>query len=474
MADKNTSPHTALPAVHRLIRAAALRPMVDRYGRALVTTAVRDVLAEFRMGLTQDDSPAVSPIREETIVQRVTLALDAMVAPSLRPVRNLTGTVLHTNLGRSPLPPEAITAMTAVASGAANVEYDLDRGCRGDRDSHVEKWLLRLTGAEAATVVNNNAAAVLLVLNSLALRRQVIVSRGELIEIGDAFRLPDIMARAGCRLHEVGATNRTHVADYENAVSTKTGLILKVHTSNYVVQGFTAAVDGKTLAAIAAKHGLPLVVDLGSGTLVNMAKYGLPEEPTVAETLDAGADLVTFSGDKLLGGPQAGIIVGRKDLIARIKRNPLKRALRVGKITLAALGALLPLYGDPERLVERIPALGLLTRPEAEIRRLAERLAPVVAGRLGGLAVVTVEPCMSQVGSGALPLDSLPSAALAISPMGAKKKAPQTLRRLSAAFRSLPTPVIGRVNGGQFLLDMRCLEDEEGFARDMSFLAFNP
>jgi L-seryl-tRNA(Ser) seleniumtransferase len=473
MSGENTSLHAALPSVDRVIRFAALRPMIERYGRVLVTEAVREVLAEFRTGLSEGGRAIAPSVGKEAIIQRVAHMLNGMFAPSLGPVRNLTGTVLHTNLGRSPLPQEAITAMTVVASGAANVEYDLDRGRRGDRDSHVEGWLLRLTGAAAATVVNNNAAAVLLVLNSLALRREVIVSRGELIEIGDAFRLPDIMARAGCRLHEVGTTNRTHAADYENAVSSKTGLILKAHTSNYAVQGFTAAVGEKELAGIAGKHGLPLVVDLGSGTLVPLTRYGLPEEPTVSAMLNAGADLVTFSGDKLLGGPQAGIIVGCKDLVARIKRNPLKRALRVDKITLAALGALLPLYADPDRLANRLPALRLLTRPEAEIRSLAERLAPVVADRLDGIAVVTVESCMSQVGSGALPLDTLPSAALAITPVGPKKKAPQVLRDLTAAFRSLPTPVIGRIHDGRFLLDMRCLEDEEAFARDVATLALN-
>lgn len=284
------------------------------HGRPVVLEAIRERLDHWRQ--------QSEPFNDTDFATAVERSVLATVAPSLRPVFNLTGTVLHTNLGRAPLPQEAIEAMVAVASGASNLEYDLGRGKRGDRDDHVEAWICRLTGAEAATVVNNNAAAVLLVLNSLARRKEVIVSRGELIEIGGAFRLPDIMARAGCKLHEVGTTNRTHPHDFENGINTRTGLLMKAHTSNYRVEGFTAEVAEADLAAIAHDHRIPLAVDLGSGSLLDMTALGLPAEPTVRETLEKGADVVTFSGDKLLGGPQAGIIAGRADMISKIRRNP--------------------------------------------------------------------------------------------------------------------------------------------------------
>ncbi|MDH5750456.1 MAG: L-seryl-tRNA(Sec) selenium transferase, partial [Rhodospirillales bacterium] len=317
-------------------------------------------------------------------------------------------------------------------------------------------------------------AAVLLVLNTLAQRREVPVSRGELIEIGGSFRMPDIMKRAGCKLVEIGTTNRSHAKDYESAITEKTALLMKVHTSNYVVEGFTSSVPENLLADIAHKHEIPFVVDLGSGTLVDFQSYGLPYEPTPGHTLGQGADLVTFSGDKLLGGPQAGLIVGRADLIAKIKRNPMKRAMRLDKVTIAALGAVLRLYADPDRLVQRLPTLRLLTRSADGIHALAERLLPVMAKHLGGHAQVTIETCQSQIGSGSLPVERLQSSALALRPQGEKRGAGRALDRLAAAFRALPVPVIGRVHGGALLFDLRCLEDEAGFCQQISSLALEP
>ncbi len=461
----------AVPSVDRVIRLAALRPLIEVHGRAVVTTAARAALAELRQALADEGEAALDEAGDDAVVARIADHVAAMVAPTLGPVFNLTGTVLHTNLGRAPLPIEAIEAVAAVAQGASNLEFDLKTGRRGDRDDHLESWLCRLTGAEAATVVNNNAAAVLLTLNSLALRKEVPLSRGELIEIGGAFRMPDIMKRAGCKLIEVGTTNRTHLADYAGAICARTALVMKVHTSNYAVEGFTAAVEVPELARLADEKGLALVVDLGSGMLVPLERYGLPHEPTAAETLTQGADIVTFSGDKLLGGPQAGIIAGRADLIARIRRNPMKRAMRVDKMTIAALAAVLRLYADPERLAERLPALRLLARPVEDIEAVASRLRPVLAGPLAEIAAVEIVSCQSQIGSGALPVDRLPSVALSIRPAAAKRGAGAVLRRLTQAFRALPVPVIGRVQDGALILDLRCLEDEATFVDQIGLLA---
>ena len=374
----------------------------------------------------------------------------AAAAPSLRPVLNLTGTVLHTNLGRAELPEVAVEAMAEAARSATNLEIDLATGRRGERDTHVEAWLARLTGAEAATVVNNNAAAVLLVLNTLALGREVPVSRGELIEIGGSFRLPEIMGRAGCRLVEVGTTNRTHLEDFARAIGERTGAVMTVHTSNYVVEGFTAAPEPAALAALARERGVPWVHDLGSGTLAALERFGLPHEPTPREVLANGADLVTFSGDKLLGGPQSGIVAGSARLVAEVRRNPMKRALRVDKTTLAALGALLPLYANPERLVRELPALRRLVRPAAEIRAVAERVAAKLRGRLTLAGSVEVVECASRIGSGALPVDTLPSAGIALYPPseGGRRPPGRRVEELAAALRALPLPVVGRIREG--------------------------
>jgi L-seryl-tRNA(Ser) seleniumtransferase len=446
-----------LPAVDRVLRSPAAAALVAEYGRMLVLDAVRTALAARR-----SRGEAGSP---DDILAESAAALARLMRPSQRRVFNLTGTVLHTNLGRAPLPEEAIAAAAAAMRDPSTLEYDLDSGRRGERDDHVAGWLKRLSGAEAALAVNNNAGALVLALNTLAAGRETIVSRGELIEIGGSFRLPDIMARAGTRLVEVGTTNRTHLADFAAAIGPETGLILKAHTSNYVIEGFTAAVPARDLAALARRCDLPFVEDLGSGALVALERWGLPHEPTVAEALAAGADLVTFSGDKLLGGPQAGLVAGRSDLVAKLAKNPLKRALRLDKIRLAALEAVLRLYADPDRLAGRLPALRLLARPASEIMALAERLAPAVARALDGLAEIALVETKSQIGSGALPVALLPSAALALRPRARGGAAVEALAR---RLRALPIPIIGRIEADRVLLDLRCLEDEAAFRGQIS------
>ena len=459
----------AVPGIDQLLRLESAAPLLAAYGRELVIESLRVVTARLRNSLADQGEAALPGAANEPILEAAGRYLAGLMMPSLKPVFNLTGTVVHTNLGRAPLPPVAIEAMTAVARGASNLEFDLATGRRGDRDTHLEPWIRRLTGAAAATVVNNNAAAVLLVLNTLARHKEVIVSRGELIEIGGSFRIPDVMSRAGARLREVGTTNRTHPADFEQNINPKTAILMKVHTSNYLVEGFTAAVSEPTLGAIAHRHELPFIVDLGSGALVDLTRYGLPHEPTVAETLGNGADLVMFSADKLLGGPQAGIIAGRADLVERIRRNPMKRALRIDKMTTAALAAVLRLYTDPDRLIERSVTLRLLTRAQADIEAQAYRLRPVMETALGGAASVEIVPCRSQIGSGAQPAELLPSAALSIKPPAGRGSG-RSLERIGAAFRHLPIPIIGRIQEGTFLLDLRCLEDETGFLAQIARL----
>ena len=461
---KNCPAAVSLPSVDRLLREPRGIALIAQYGHGPVVSAVRAGLARHRAAL-QEGTQVIPPLW----LDDAAAALARTDRPSLRRVFNLTGTVLHTNLGRAVLPQEAVAAIAEAATNPSNLEFDLDSGARGDRDDHLEALLTRLTGAQAATVVNNNAAAVMLVLASLAAKKEVPTSRGELIEIGGAFRIPDIMVRAGCRLREVGTTNRTHLKDYADAIGPKTGLVMKVHASNYVIQGFTASVREAELAALCSERGVPFAVDLGAGTLVDLRQWGLPHEPTPAESIAAGADLVTFSGDKLLGGPQAGIIVGRADLIAKIKRHPLKRALRVDKLTIAALAAVLRLYDDPLRLRERLPTLRLLTRPADEIRAAAMRIDAALAPVLGAGLSVTVIDCESEIGSGAQPTKRLASAGIAIAPTASRGRG-AALKRLAAAFRALPVPVIGYVQNDALCFDCRCLEDEAGFIGQLGAL----
>ena len=445
-----------LPAVDRLLREPPVAALLHEHGHTLVASEAKALL-EARRGLARAGALARDAASLPKLAGELCVAVEARLAPRLRAVLNLTGTVIHTNLGRALLADAALAHLLATMAGPNNLEYDLESGDRGDRDSIVEELLCTLTGAEAATVVNNNAAAVLLTITALARGKEVIVSRGELVEIGGAFRMPDVMAAAGAKLVEVGTTNRTHADDYERAITQRTALLMKVHTSNYAVLGFTSAVDEAEIAAIAQARGLPLATDLGSGSLIDLVAHGLPREPMPQEKLRAGCDVVTFSGDKLLGGPQAGLIVGTKAAIARIRKFPMKRALRMSKLPLAALEATLCLYLRPERLAQDLPTLRLLTRRPDTIRALAQQMRPALAEALAPRFEVAEVELMGQIGSGSLPVERLPSAGLAIAPVN-KKGAGRALDELAAALRSLPVPVIGRIAEDRLLLDLRCLE----------------
>ena len=428
---------------------------ISRHGHQAVTKAVRAHLSLVREQLQLGK---IADVATDSVLSAVRQALNGLNHSSLVPVFNLTGIVLHSNLGRATLAESAITAMAEVASGASTLEYDIAEGKRGDRDSHIEAILCELTGAEAATVVNNNAAAVLLTLNTLALNKSVPVSRGELVEIGGSFRVPDIMSRSGCRLVEVGTTNRTHLADYADAIDGDTALLMRVHTSNYRIEGFTKAVPESELAHLAAQHDIPFIVDMGCGNLIDLKKLGLPHEATAQDTLKNGADLVLFSGDKLLGGPQAGIIAGKKSLVGQIKKNPIKRALRLDKVTLAALEATLQLYRNPDALTSQLPTLRLLTRSEGDVQLQAERLCGPVANALDKNFKVEIASVSSQIGSGSFPVEVLPSAGLVIT---SKTGEDAELRALDRRMHELPKPIIGRISNGALILDLRCLAPDQ-------------
>jgi len=448
--------YSQLPATDRLLRDARLTAVIARFGHSRTVDILRLLQDEARAGIRADNRlPAWCDDWAQETEKR--LATDEV--QGLRPVINLTGTVLHTNLGRALLAQEAVAAVTQAMQTPVALEYDLDGAGRGHRDRPLAALLCQLTGAEDACIVNNNAAAVLLMLAATASGKEVVVSRGELVEIGGAFRIPDVMAQAGCQLREVGTTNRTHERDYAAAIDDNTALLMKVHTSNYHIEGFTHAVDEADLVRIGQQRDVPVVVDLGSGSLVDLSRYGLPKEPMPQALIAAGVSLVSFSGDKLLGGPQAGIIVGKRDLIARLQQHPLKRALRADKMTLAALEATLRLYLHPETLAERLPTLRLLSRDAAAIHHQGERLLAQVAAHYPDFEV-RVEDCLSQPGSGSLPVDRLPGAALTFTPRDGRGA---QLEALALRWRSLPVPVLGRIKDGRLWLDLRCLEDEAQF-----------
>jgi L-seryl-tRNA(Ser) seleniumtransferase len=444
-----------LPAVDELLAEPSVRDRLAAAPRWAVLEAIRDTLADRRRRLL-DAGPGPAGEALAATPAIVAAALERLAdreLPSLRPVLNATGVVIHTNLGRAPLGRAPLEAIREAARGYSTLEFDLARGARGSRQAHVEQLLTALTEAEAALVVNNNAAAVFLAVNTLAREREVVVSRGELVEIGDAFRIPDVMTSAGGRLREVGTTNRTHLRDYERALGPETGLVLKVHPSNFRIQGFTAEVAIADLAALAAARGLPMMADLGSGALLDLTALGLPREPVVAEAIRAGADLVSFSGDKLLGGPQAGVLVGRKALIARIRRNPLARTVRIDKLCLAGLEATLRLLREPERARTEIPVLRMLTLPAPEIGRRAELLAAALQAAAPGLRSA-VEDGVSEVGGGALPLETLPTRLLVLEPAAGPADLERRLRRGRPA-------VLVRIKEDRVLLDLRTVEPAE-------------
>lgn len=449
--------YSQLPATDRLLRDPAFSLLVETWGRSRVLETLHQLQQTARTSIREqhsvpewcDDWPAAVLSQLEHSEQR-----------ALRPVFNLTGTVLHTNLGRALQAESAVDAVAQAMRSPVTLEYDLDGAGRGHRDRAIADLLCQLTGAEDACIVNNNAAAVLLMLAATASGKEVVVSRGELVEIGGAFRIPDVMRQAGCILHEVGTTNRTHAKDYAQAIGENTGLLMKVHTSNYSIEGFTKAVDEAELAAIGQDRDIPVVADLGSGSLVDLSQYGLPKEPMPQALIAAGVSLVSFSGDKLLGGPQAGIIVGKKALIAQLQSHPLKRALRADKMTLAALEATLRLYLHPEALADNLPVLRLLNRKAEAIHQQGVRLREQLNGRYADEFVVQVTACSSQIGSGSLPVERLPSAALTFMPFDGRGG---RLEALAARWRSLPVPIIGRIYDGRLWLDLRCLEDETRF-----------
>lgn len=447
-----------IPKVDQLLSLEQVTPLIDLYGKTQVVLSIRGQLECLREAIMSGEEPHLSL---DHVARQLRIDLEKADQAGLTSVVNGTGIVLHTNFGRSVLPNEATMAVQRVAEGYSNLEYNLHEGRRGSRYESIEPLLTQLTQAEAALVVNNNAAAVLLTLSALCSGKKAIVSRGELVEIGGGFRIPDVMNQSGALLCEVGSTNKTRLYDYEKAIGEDVKLLLKVHTSNYKILGFTESVDLKNLSELAKEKNLLLIEDLGSGSLIDLSTFGLEAEPTVKEAITSGADLVLFSGDKLLGGPQAGIIVGRKDLIDTLKKHPLNRALRVDKMTLAALESVLKMYLNPEKLIERLPTLRMLSQSQEE---LSERVEAFLTSLLKEESLrehfkFSLELGFSEVGGGAMPTSKLPTALLAIKPIKA------SVSKLQVDLRACKTPIVGKIEHDKFLLDFRTL-----FERDLDVI----
>ncbi len=445
-----------IPSVDRLLNSPVVAELLLNYPRRVVLKAVHQILEEIRNAIKSGDDvgePSVSSL--ENIAQRVGERTVLLDRPSLKPVINATGIVVHTNLGRSILAERVLSSFKPVAGGYSNLEYDLQKGERGSRFSHVEGILKEITGAEAGTVVNNNAAAVLVALDTLARGREVVVSRGQLVEIGGSFRIPEVMKRSGARMVEVGTTNKTHLRDYEDVIGPDTALLLKVHKSNYHLIGFTEDVDTVELVNLAHGHHVAVMEDLGSGCFVDFSKYGLVKEPTVQEVLAQGVDLVTFSGDKLLGGPQAGIILGRKPLVEAIRKNQLSRALRIDKLTLLALEQTLRIYRDEPTAVREIPTLQMILAPFEQLKSKARRLRRMIGKLDSGNFSLQLADGTSKVGGGALPLLVIPTCVIALVP---GRLSANTIER---KLRDCDPPVIARVEKDQVLLDVRTIQDPE-------------
>lgn len=454
-----------LPSVDALLRSAPLQALSARVPRAVLVSAARQAVATARQAVSATRGSvrarAGGTVEGASVPDAAAIAAaaaslaEAAMRPSLRPVMNATGVVIHTNLGRSPLAEEAVRALAAMAGSYTNLEFDLARGERGSRMSHLEPLLRELLGAQAALVVNNNAAAMILAINTFARGKEVVVSRGELVEIGGSFRIPEILERAGAILREVGTTNKTRLQDYERAIGPATGALLRVHPSNFAIVGFTAEAPREELVRLARRRKVPLIEDVGSGALVDMTRFGFPDEPLAARALAAGVPLVTASADKLLGGPQAGILAGTKAMVAAAKANPLTRALRADKLTLAALEATLRVYRDPARAAEAIPVLRMLGEPAASVRARARRALRLLGAERAVRAGAEVVACDGEVGGGALPLARVPSFALSLRPVRGR------VGDLARALRTGSDPVIGRVESNRLLLDMRTVASRE-------------
>lgn len=440
-----------IPKVDVLLEMEIIQLLIEQYGRETVMEAIREEMETLRafIGACEEEEKIVRQIQD--LPQQIVRHVERLHTPNMRMVINGTGTILHTNLGRAPISQEHVSKLADIVTGYSNLEYNLEAGKRGERYSHFEKLLCKLTGAEAAMAVNNNAAAVMLILSSMAKGGEVIVSRGELVEIGGKFRIPDVMEQSGASLVEVGTTNKTHYSDYEEAITENTKALLKVHTSNYRIVGFTDTVTIDDLVPLAKEHDLPIIEDLGSGVLIDLSKYGLTYEPTVQDSIRKGADVVCFSGDKLLGGPQAGIIIGKKKYIDQMKKNQLTRALRIDKFTATVLELVLQEYLSEEKAIQNIPVLRMITETEEEVAHRAQNLKRMLR-RAGLAAEFGLEKCESQIGGGSLPLERIPSMAVTIKPE--KMSVPQ----LEEKMRHLEVPIIPRTANDTIYLDVRTIE----------------